>query len=103
MIKWRLTQINAHFKGCLSEKIFQAFSIVLDPIILVAFFMAFIASIFWILAMTKLDLTRAYPLMSLAPSVVFLISIPLLGEEFTWGKLIGLILILSGGLVTMKF
>lgn len=102
MIKWRLTQINVHFKGRLSEKIFQAFSIVLDPIILVAFFMAFVASIFWILAMTKLDLTRAYPLMSLAPAVVFLISIPLLGEEFTWGKLIGLFFILLGAWFTVK-
>ena len=102
MIKWRLTQINVHFEGRLSEKLYRVISVVLDPVILVAFIMAFVASIFWILAMSKLDLTRAYPLMTLAPALVFLIGIPLLGEEFTWGKVCGLFFILLGAWCTVK-
>ena len=40
--------------------------------------------------------------MSLAPALVFLFGIALLGEAFTWGKLIGLIFIIVVILITLK-
>lgn len=53
------------------------------------FVSAFAASLFWMAAMTKFDITKAFTFMSLAPALAFLFGIPLLGEAFTWGKLIG--------------
>jgi len=52
--------------------------------------------------MTKFEITKAYPFMSLAPALVFLFGIALLGEAFTWGKLIGLVLIMVGIFITVK-
>lgn len=46
-----------------------------DPFVFSGFVSAFIASIFWLIAMTKFELTLAYPFMSLAPSIVFVLGI----------------------------
>ena len=73
-----------------------------DPYILSAFFSAFLASIFWMAAMTKVEITKAYPFMSLAPVLVFLIGVGFLGETFTWGKIIGLVFVIIGVIITVK-
>ena len=54
-------------------------------------------------AMTKFEITKAYPFMSLAPALVFVIGIFFLGEAFTIGKVVGLVLIILGTIVTVKF
>ena len=52
--------------------------------------------------MTKFEITKAYPFMSLAPGIVFLIGILFLNEQFTWGKVIGLGMIIAGTVATVK-
>jgi undecaprenyl phosphate-alpha-L-ara4N flippase subunit ArnF len=54
-------------------------------------------------AMTKFEITQAYPFMSLAPALVFVIGVFFLGEAFTIGKVVGLLLIVLGTIVTVKF
>ncbi|NMB01545.1 MAG: EamA family transporter, partial [Firmicutes bacterium] len=44
----------------------------------------------------------AYPFMSASFILVFLLSMFLFGETFTWGKVIGLLLITAGIFVTVK-
>ena len=73
-----------------------------DPLIFSGFVSAFIASIFWMLAMTRFELTYAYPFMSLSPALVFIVGIFVLGETFTVGKLLGLLIIMIGIIVTVK-
>ncbi|MEI6753686.1 MAG: EamA family transporter [Paludibacter sp.] len=74
----------------------------LDPFIFSGFLSAFIASVFWSMAMTKFQITEAYPFMSLAPAIVFILGVFLLNETFTIGKVIGLVLIIIGTIVTVK-
>jgi multidrug transporter EmrE-like cation transporter len=74
-----------------------------DIWILSGFIAAIIASFFWMAAMTKFEITVAYPFMSLAPALVFILGIWLLGENFSLGKVIGLVLIILGTFVTVKF
>ena len=73
-----------------------------DPLIFSGFVSAFIASVFWMLAMTKFELTYAYPFMSLSPALVFIVGILVLGETFTIGKLLGLLIIIIGIIVTVE-
>lgn len=102
IIKWRI-----HKFGQLPEDIYSKikflFTALIDPYVLSGFLSAFIASLFWIAAMTKFEITKAYPFMSLAPAIVFILGILLLNETFTWGKLIGLVLIIGGIIITVKF
>ena len=104
ILKWRITQL--HFvlpeTGILS-KFMALIRLIFDPYILSGFLSAFIASLFWMAAMTKFQITEAYPFMSLAPAIVFLLGVWLLNETFTIGKVIGLILIILGTIVTVKY
>ena len=77
--------------------------LLIDPYIIAGFVSAFIASIFWMAAMTKFEITEAYPFMSLAPAIVFILGIIFLNETFTWGKVIGLVFIIVGLMITVKF
>ena len=102
ILKWRINTMGSMPDG-FQNKIFFLFRALLDPFILSGFLAAFIASLLWIAAMTKLEITRAYPFMSLSPALVFIFGIFLLGETFTIGKVIGLILIISGIIITVRF
>jgi len=102
VLKWRLNEFGKlpeNFEG----KLKFLFGALLDPYIFSGFISAFIASLFWMAAMTKFELTKAYPFMSLSPALVFIVGVLFLGETFTWGKIAGLFLIILGTLVTVKF
>lgn len=102
ILKWRLNQLKG-LSETFQDKMIYVFRAFTDFYVLSGFLSAFIASLFWMLAMTKLELTKAYPFMSLSPPLVFLFGVLFLGESFTWGKVMGLVLIVAGTLITVRF
>ncbi len=96
-----------NLKGALPEalddKLLFMARLFLDPWLLSGFGAAFVASLFWMAALTKFELSFAYPLMSLSFLLVFLLSMWLFGEAFTWGKLIGLGMVMGGLIVAVKY
>jgi uncharacterized membrane protein len=103
ILKWRLSSLKVELPDSMMDKIIYLVKLVFDPFVFSGFAAAFIASLFWMAAMTKFEITKAYPFMSLAPALVFVIGMLFLGEQFTIGKLIGLVLIILGTFVTVKF
>ena len=104
LLKWRLSMLHFTLPDTmLSDKLLTLIKLVFAPFIFVGFISAFIASLFWMAAMTKFEITYAYPFMSLSPAIVFLVGVFLLGETFTIGKVLGLIIIAIGIVVTVKF
>ena len=104
ILKWRIQKIGFTLPDSgIFDKLIALFRLVIDPFILSGFLSAFIASLCWMVAMTKFQITEAYPFMSLAPAIVFILGIWLLGETFTIGKVIGLVLIILGLIVTVKY
>jgi undecaprenyl phosphate-alpha-L-ara4N flippase subunit ArnF len=104
IIKWRFNNLAFRLpESGFNNKLFSLLKILFDPYIFSGFVAAFIASLFWMAAMSKLEITKAYPFMSLAPVLVFIIGVAFLNEEFTWGKVLGLILIALGLIVTVKY
>lgn len=104
ILKWRLNSIGFQLPdGALWHKIKALITMIIDPFILSGFAAAFIASMFWMAAMSKFEITQAYPFMSLAPAIVFILGVALLNETFTWGKVAGLILIIIGTIVTVRY
>ena len=58
---------------------------------------AFVASLFWMAAVTRLDLSAAYPLITAGLTVITVVlSVLLLREPLTAGKLLSILLIVSG-------
>jgi len=103
VLKWRLSNLKVILPDQTFERIIYLFKLVFDPFIFSGFLSAFVASLFWIGAMTKFEITTAYPFMSLAPAIVFCIGTLFLGETFSIGKLIGLLLVVLGAIITVKF
>ena len=104
ILKWRIMKLGFTIPDSgIVDKLMTLFKLVIDPFILSGFLSAFIASLCWMAAMTKFQITEAYPFMSLAPAIVFLLGVWLLGETFTIGKVVGLILIIVGLIVTVKY
>lgn len=104
ILKWRIGKLGwqPNTEG-IGAAVVGYLKFLFDPFIFSGFLSAFVASVFWMLAMTKFEITQAYPFMSLAPALVFLLGVWLLNETFTWGKVIGLVLIMIGVIVTVKF
>ncbi len=103
ILKWRLNTLQVILPEGVLNKVVYLTKLVFDPYILSGFIGAFVASLFWMAAMTKLEITTAYPFMSLAPALVFIIGVLFLGETFSVGKIIGLVLIIIGTVVTVKY
>ena len=101
ILKWRIAKYGA-LPEAFSEKLIFLFKLVFDPYIFSGFSAAFIASFFWMAAMTKLELSFAYPFMSAAFVLVFLLSVLLFQETVTPHKIIGLMLIVAGIVVTSR-
>nr|WP_294934549.1 EamA family transporter [uncultured Flavobacterium sp.] len=103
VLKWRIGHLGIGLPEGMMDKIIYLIKLIFDPFIFSGFVSAFVASLFWMAAMTKFEITTAYPFMSLAPAVVFLMGVLFLGEAFTLGKVIGLVLIILGTVVTVKY
>lgn len=103
ILKWRLSNLKVILPELVTDKLIYLIKLVLDPFIFSGFIAAFVASLFWMVAMTKFEITHAYPFMSLAPALVFLLGVFVLNETFTMGKVIGLIIIMLGITITVKF
>lgn len=104
ILKWRITDLNwsLNVNEDGMQMLISYLKFLFDPLVFSGFASAFIASVFWMLAMTKFDITYAYPFMSLSPALVFLIGVFVLGEPFTIGKLVGLVVIIIGIFITVK-
>jgi len=102
VLKWRMNGIGALPEGGVSDKIIFLIKVLFDPWVFSGFFAAFIASFFWMAAMTKFDISYAYPFMSGSFVLVFLLSVLLFNEPITWQKVTGLLLIIAGIIVTSR-
>lgn len=101
ILKYRVS-LKGEMPLIVSEKIYFIAKLLIDPWVLSGFFSAFIASLFWMAAMTKFDLSYAYPFMSLSFVLVFVLSIVLFHEPVNLFKLIGIIMIICGIVVASK-
>jgi multidrug transporter EmrE-like cation transporter len=101
VIKWRMGVIGQLPEG-LSSKFVFLIKAVFDPYIFSSFFAAFLASLAWMAAVTKFEISYAYPFMSLAFVLVLIFSYMLFNEALTIHKVLGLALIIIGIIIASK-
>lgn len=95
VIKWRVSTFKASASGLLSH-LPPLVQLLLQPWIISAFVAAFGASLCWMLAVSRLELSKAYPFMALNFLIVCLIAVPLFGESFSATKAVGLFTVVVG-------
>ena len=101
ILKQQVNLLNYHPQGLEIIPFYLKF-IFTRPLVITGFISAFLASLSWIAAISKFDLSFAYPFMSLNFVVVILLSILLFGEHLNLAKIVGLLLICSGVYIVGK-
>ena len=101
ILKWRIAKYGALPSDIIGKMKFLI-SLLFDPAIFSGFGAAFLASLAWMAAMTKFDLSHAYPFMSLNFVVVLLFSGWMFNEPITAQKAIGVSLIVLGTVVAAR-
>lgn len=98
IIKWQVAGAG-DFPAEPGDKFLFLARLLLNPWIISALAAALAAAIAWMAAMTRLDLSHAYPFMSLSFVLIVLLSGWLFHEPVTWPKIAGLVLISAGIIV----
>ena len=94
-LKWHMERAGEIPPGSVAA-VFFLFKQLLSPLVISSFASAFFASLTWMAAISRMQLSIAYPFMSLAFPLVSLLSVPLFGEHFTPLKGMGTGFILLG-------
>jgi multidrug transporter EmrE-like cation transporter len=95
VIKWQVAQAGA-LPAALPDRLWFLAKLLLNPWIASALAAALLAAVAWMAAMTKLDLSHAYPFMSLAFVLVLIGSGVFFGESITPLKIAGVALVMLG-------
>ena len=93
--KWQVGKAGA-LPASFSERIPFLLHLFLNPWILSSTAAGFGALLCWLSAMTKFELSYAYPFMSLAFVLVLVLSVLLFHEALTAAKILGVLLIIAG-------
>ncbi len=101
ILKWRITQYG-QLPAEAWDKFYFLAKLFLDPFLLSGLGAAFVASLFWIAAMTKFDVSYAYPFMSLAFVLVLALSAWFFKEPLTLNKILGMAFIILGIIVSSR-
>jgi multidrug transporter EmrE-like cation transporter len=98
VMKWRIT-LNGPLPGTSIGKLNYFAHMFTDFWVLSCFVGAFIAAVSWMAALTKFDVTYAYPFTSLGFVFVLVLGTLIFGEAMTPAKVFGVALIIAGIIV----
>ena len=102
VLKWRIVNYGAMPEDFGSKLVFL-FKLLFDPYIFSGFAAAFVASFFWMAAMTKLELSFAYPIIVGGLALVTsAFAIIFLKEALTMYKILGICFIIFGVYLVSK-
>ena len=96
ILKWRIGKYG-ELPDAFLDKLVFLFKLLFDPFIFSGFAVAMLASFFWMAAMTKFDVSYAYPFITAGLTLLTVVlAILLLGESFTLPKMLGVLFIVIG-------
>jgi uncharacterized membrane protein len=98
VFKWRIDEAGDFPTGG-SERWRYVGELAIDPWIISVFAAALAASLAWGAALTKFELSFAYPFMSLSFVLVLLLGVAFFSEALSATKVIGVVLISAGLIV----
>ena len=102
IIKWKMSAFSFDNYETWQEKFSLAFSMLLNPYIIIALILTLLAGVTWMIAMTKFEISYAYPFTLLALVLVTIFSFIFFGESINIYKLIGIVFIILGIVVISK-
>lgn len=102
ILKWRIDQLAVKLPESTSAKMLGLIGLIADPYILSGFIAAFLASLCWMAALTKFQISYAYPFIGLTFVLVFKLGAWLFAEPVTVYRVVGLTLVVAGLVVSSQ-
>ena len=99
VLKWQASLAPPPAGGHLVAYVVGMF---LRPWVLSGLVAAFLASACWIVAVSRFELSRIYPYMALNFVLVGFLAVPFFGESLSTPKVVGLMLVIAGLVVTSR-
>lgn len=100
-LKWQVGKLDPS-QNMLSDKYVYYFVLLKNPWIWSSFLAAFLASLVWMAAVSKFDLSYAYPFMSVSFALVLFFSAVLFNEPVNLYKVLGIFFIILGVVITSR-
>jgi multidrug transporter EmrE-like cation transporter len=103
IIKWKMNSfsIDNIGEGILDKFIF-ATTMLFNPYIMLSIIFTLLSGLSWMIAMTKFDISYAYPFTTLGYVLILLLSWLLFGEDINIYKVSGIIFIIIGIYLSSK-
>jgi uncharacterized membrane protein len=98
VFKWRIDEAG-DFPGGTSERLSYVGDLAVDPWIISVVVAVAAGSLTWGAALTKFELSFAYPFMSLSFVLVLVLGVALFSEALSAQKVVGVVLICAGLIV----
>lgn len=95
LLKWRVSLYH-DVSATVSGKLQFLLKLLMDPWVIFSLALAFVAALFWMLALTKFQLSFAYPFMSLSFVLIVLLSTLIFHESLQAYTIAGLSMIVIG-------
>ncbi len=102
IIKWKMSAFNFNDYDSIIDKFIFAFGMLFNPYIMLSIIFTLLSGLSWMIAMTKFDISYAYPFTILGFVFVTLFSFFFFGESVNAYKLIGILLVIFGIFVISK-
>lgn len=101
IIKWRVSKAGM-IPVALTQKLLFLAGLFTSPWVLSGIFAAFLASLCWMAAISRLDLSFAYPFTGLTFVLVMVLSSFFFKESLTWPRLLGSFFVVVGIIVSSR-
>ena len=102
IIKWQMSAFSFNDYETWQDKFALAFSMLLNPYIIISLILTLLAGVTWMIAMTKFEISYAYPYTLLGLVLVTIFSVVFFGESVNTYKIIGIAVIILGIVLISK-
>lgn len=96
IIKWKMGQFSFSDYETMTDKFLFAFSMLFNPYIIISLVFTLLAGVTWMIAMTKFEISYAYPFTILGLIFVTIFSVLFFGETISTTKIVGILFVVVG-------
>ena len=101
LVMWRVSQ-RGHLPATLDGKVHFFLSLLTDPWVLSTMATTFLAALCWMAALSKLELSKAYPFSALSFVSVLVFSGVFLDESISLARVAGFAMVIAGLIIGVR-
>jgi len=96
IIKWKMSAFEFNDYVTMQDKITLALSMLANPYIVLSLVLTLFSGLSWMIAMTKFEISYAYPFTVFSLVFVTIFSVQIFGETVSFVRILGILLVIFG-------